>query len=227
MCCASPLPPPGARPSSVRDGQVFASGCVVGRFLVRAQTLSLQERAFPGGRTATLTLEANPSHLETVNAVTLGRTRAKQFYSGNKEELRARLGAHTLPRERVLPDSGICWQAGPWRPPGSPDHDLQRIVDRDAQSRLLTTPQARPPTLTPGQPLVEPPQARPPPGRLRGPSSPPEPCPMPQVACRPAPRPNTLLADCRGCPGGPILNHIAHGSPRVAPAGLRRARNAS
>lgn len=35
-----------------------------------------------------MTLEANPSHLETVNTVTLGRTRAKQYYAGNTEETR-------------------------------------------------------------------------------------------------------------------------------------------
>lgn len=35
---------------------------------------------FPTGQDVTLTLEANPSHLETVCPVGLGRTRAKQFY---------------------------------------------------------------------------------------------------------------------------------------------------
>jgi len=45
-------------------------------------------RVFPQGKSATITLEANPSHLETVNTVTLGRTRAKQFYAGNTEETR-------------------------------------------------------------------------------------------------------------------------------------------
>merc|ERR1719336_2856286 len=45
-------------------------------------------RQFPSGKSATVTLEANPSHLETVNTVTLGRTRAKQFYAGNTEESR-------------------------------------------------------------------------------------------------------------------------------------------
>eukprot|EP00931_Biecheleriopsis_adriatica_P033817 TRINITY_DN1960_c0_g1_i2.p1 TRINITY_DN1960_c0_g1~~TRINITY_DN1960_c0_g1_i2.p1 ORF type:complete len:1021 (-),score=228.48 TRINITY_DN1960_c0_g1_i2:101-3163(-) len=43
------------------------------------------------GKTITATLEANPSHLETVNTVTLGRTRAKQYYMGNTDESRKRV----------------------------------------------------------------------------------------------------------------------------------------
>jgi len=48
-------------------------------------------REFPSGKSVTVTLEANPSHLETVNAVTLGRTRAKQYYLGNSVETRTRV----------------------------------------------------------------------------------------------------------------------------------------
>jgi len=47
--------------------------------------------SFEGGTTVTATLEANPSHLETVNTVTLGRARAKQFYLGNTAESRKRV----------------------------------------------------------------------------------------------------------------------------------------
>ncbi|CAE7923830.1 ogdh [Symbiodinium sp. KB8] len=47
--------------------------------------------SFEGGKTITATLEANPSHLETVNTVTLGRARAKQYYLGNTEESRTRV----------------------------------------------------------------------------------------------------------------------------------------
>lgn len=36
-------------------------------------------------------VEANPSHLETVNTVTLGRARAKQYYLGNTAETRRML----------------------------------------------------------------------------------------------------------------------------------------
>lgn len=44
-----------------------------------------------GANTITATLEANPSHLETVNTVTLGRARAKQYYLGNTAESRHRV----------------------------------------------------------------------------------------------------------------------------------------
>jgi 2-oxoglutarate dehydrogenase E1 component len=40
-------------------------------------------RILPNGKKVNVTLECNPSHLETVNTVTLGRTRAKQYYAGN------------------------------------------------------------------------------------------------------------------------------------------------
>jgi len=46
---------------------------------------------YENGKTVTATLEANPSHLETVNTVTLGRARAKQYYLGNTEETRKRV----------------------------------------------------------------------------------------------------------------------------------------
>jgi len=39
-----------------------------------------------GDKLVNVTLECNPSHLETVNCVTLGRTRAKQYYAGNTKE---------------------------------------------------------------------------------------------------------------------------------------------
>jgi 2-oxoglutarate dehydrogenase E1 component len=45
-------------------------------------------RTYPDMGTVTLTLEANPSHLETVAPVTLGRTRAKQYYGGDTEEMK-------------------------------------------------------------------------------------------------------------------------------------------
>lgn len=37
-------------------------------------------RKYGDGKAVTMTLEANPSHLETVNPIAIGRTRAKQFY---------------------------------------------------------------------------------------------------------------------------------------------------
>jgi 2-oxoglutarate dehydrogenase E1 component len=48
-------------------------------------------RSFPDGKEAKVTLECNPSHLETVNTVTLGRARAKQYYSGNTKEQNSKI----------------------------------------------------------------------------------------------------------------------------------------
>lgn len=44
------------------------------------------DRSYPDGRRVHLSLVANPSHLEAVNPVAIGKTRAKQFFSGNKKE---------------------------------------------------------------------------------------------------------------------------------------------
>lgn len=43
-------------------------------------------KTYADGKQAKVTLECNPSHLETVNTVTLGRARAKQYYAGNTKE---------------------------------------------------------------------------------------------------------------------------------------------
>jgi len=44
------------------------------------------DRSYPDGRRVHLGLVANPSHLEAVNPVAIGKIRAKQFFSGNKPE---------------------------------------------------------------------------------------------------------------------------------------------
>ena len=44
------------------------------------------DRSYPDGRRVHLSLVANPSHLEAVNPVVIGKVRAKQFFSGNREE---------------------------------------------------------------------------------------------------------------------------------------------
>ncbi|GMI12510.1 hypothetical protein TrRE_jg2005, partial [Triparma retinervis] len=41
------------------------------------------DRTYPDGRRVHLSLVANPSHLECVNPLVVGKARAKQFYSGN------------------------------------------------------------------------------------------------------------------------------------------------
>lgn len=49
------------------------------------------DRMLRNGKKVKVTLEANPSHLETVNTVTLGRTRAKQFYLGDTPEAKTQV----------------------------------------------------------------------------------------------------------------------------------------
>jgi len=47
---------------------------------------SSMDRTYPDGRRIHLSLVANPSHLECVNPVVVGKTRAKQYYCGNRPE---------------------------------------------------------------------------------------------------------------------------------------------
>jgi 2-oxoglutarate dehydrogenase E1 component len=42
------------------------------------------DRSYPDGRRVHVGLVANPSHLEAVNPVAIGKIRAKQFFSGNR-----------------------------------------------------------------------------------------------------------------------------------------------
>lgn len=45
---------------------------------------SSMDRTYPDGRRIHLSLVANPSHLECVNPLVVGKARAKQYYAGNK-----------------------------------------------------------------------------------------------------------------------------------------------
>ncbi len=47
---------------------------------------SSMDRTYPDGRKIHLSLVANPSHLECVDPVVLGKARAKQYYCGNKDD---------------------------------------------------------------------------------------------------------------------------------------------
>lgn len=44
------------------------------------------DQVYPDGRKVHITLAANPSHLEAVDPVVVGKVRAKQYFSGNKED---------------------------------------------------------------------------------------------------------------------------------------------
>ena len=44
------------------------------------------DRTYPDGRSVHLSLVANPSHLECVDPLVMGKTRAKQYYCGDRDE---------------------------------------------------------------------------------------------------------------------------------------------
>lgn len=48
------------------------------------------ERPTNAGKNINLSLMANPSHLEAVDPIVLGKTRAKQFYDDDYEKHRVR-----------------------------------------------------------------------------------------------------------------------------------------
>jgi len=50
-----------------------------------------QTKQLANGKSVVMTLECNPSHLETVCPVTLGRTKAKQYYAGNTQQQRTEI----------------------------------------------------------------------------------------------------------------------------------------
>jgi 2-oxoglutarate dehydrogenase E1 component len=65
---------------------------------------------YPSGKKATITLEANPSHLETVNTVTLGRSRAKQFYMGNTEDAKKKVMPVLFHGDASFSGQGVCYE---------------------------------------------------------------------------------------------------------------------
>eukprot|EP00928_Gymnodinium_smaydae_P023468 TRINITY_DN19360_c0_g1_i1.p1 TRINITY_DN19360_c0_g1~~TRINITY_DN19360_c0_g1_i1.p1 ORF type:complete len:1054 (+),score=296.15 TRINITY_DN19360_c0_g1_i1:362-3163(+) len=67
-------------------------------------------KSYAGGRKAKLTLECNPSHLETVNTVCLGRTRAKQYYGGNTKEMREQVMPVLFHGDASFSGQGVCYE---------------------------------------------------------------------------------------------------------------------
>lgn len=68
------------------------------------------ERKYPDGRTVRLSLEANPSHLETVDPVTLGRARAKQFFMGNTEECKTKVMPILMHGDAAFAGQGVVYE---------------------------------------------------------------------------------------------------------------------
>eukprot|EP00928_Gymnodinium_smaydae_P023471 TRINITY_DN19360_c0_g2_i3.p1 TRINITY_DN19360_c0_g2~~TRINITY_DN19360_c0_g2_i3.p1 ORF type:complete len:1025 (+),score=287.34 TRINITY_DN19360_c0_g2_i3:74-3148(+) len=67
-------------------------------------------KSFSNGKEAKLTLECNPSHLETVNTVCLGRTRAKQYYAGNTPETRREVMPVLFHGDASFSGQGVCYE---------------------------------------------------------------------------------------------------------------------
>jgi 2-oxoglutarate dehydrogenase E1 component len=69
------------------------------------------DRAYPDGRRVHLSLVANPSHLEAVNPVVIGKIRAKQFLSGNKEEDKLKHMPVLLHGDAAFAGQGIVYES--------------------------------------------------------------------------------------------------------------------
>eukprot|EP01038_Epipyxis_sp_PR26KG_P007056 gene7056-9631_t len=68
------------------------------------------DRSYPDGRTVHLSLVANPSHLEAVNPVVIGKVRAKQFFSGNRPEDKRKHMAVLLHGDAAFAGQGIVYE---------------------------------------------------------------------------------------------------------------------
>eukprot|EP00929_Paragymnodinium_shiwhaense_P089708 TRINITY_DN4987_c0_g1_i1.p1 TRINITY_DN4987_c0_g1~~TRINITY_DN4987_c0_g1_i1.p1 ORF type:complete len:1068 (-),score=284.92 TRINITY_DN4987_c0_g1_i1:229-3432(-) len=68
-------------------------------------------RSCADGSNVTLTMEANPSHLETVGPVTLGRTKAKQFYAGNAEDTKKQIMPIILHGDAAFSGQGVVYES--------------------------------------------------------------------------------------------------------------------
>ena len=68
------------------------------------------DRSYPDGRRVHLSLVANPSHLEAVNPVVLGKIRAKQFFSGNREEDKKKHMPVLLHGDAAFAGQGIVYE---------------------------------------------------------------------------------------------------------------------
>ncbi|CAE8613189.1 unnamed protein product [Polarella glacialis] len=68
-------------------------------------------KIYPDLGSVTLTLEANPSHLETVGPVALGRVRAKQYYLGDAPETKKRVMPVILHGDASFAGQGVVYEA--------------------------------------------------------------------------------------------------------------------
>ena len=68
------------------------------------------DRSYPDGRRVHLSLVANPSHLEAVNPVAIGKCRAKQYLSGNKAEDKLKHMPVLLHGDAAFAGQGIVYE---------------------------------------------------------------------------------------------------------------------
>lgn len=68
------------------------------------------DRMYPDGRRVHLSLVANPSHLEAVNPVVVGKARAKQFYLGNDEEAERKVMPLLLHGDAAFSGQGVVYE---------------------------------------------------------------------------------------------------------------------
>jgi len=67
-------------------------------------------RTYPDGRRVNISLLANPSHLETVCPVVVGKTRANQFYMGDREEDKLRSMAVLMHGDAAIAGQGVVYE---------------------------------------------------------------------------------------------------------------------
>lgn len=63
-------------------------------------------------RNITLSLVANPSHLEAADPVVQGKTKAEQFYCGDNDGKRVRSGEKTVLRLHSYTPARCSWNGG-------------------------------------------------------------------------------------------------------------------
>jgi 2-oxoglutarate dehydrogenase E1 component len=68
------------------------------------------DHVYPDGRKVRLSLAPNPSHLEAVNPVAAGKTRAKQFLSGNREEDKKKHMCVLLHGDAAFAGQGVVYE---------------------------------------------------------------------------------------------------------------------
>uniref|UniRef100_K3WND9 2-oxoglutarate dehydrogenase, mitochondrial n=1 Tax=Globisporangium ultimum (strain ATCC 200006 / CBS 805.95 / DAOM BR144) TaxID=431595 RepID=K3WND9_GLOUD len=68
------------------------------------------DRTYPDGRKVHLSLVANPSHLEAVDPVVVGKVRAKQFYLGNDAEAERKVMPLLLHGDAAFSGQGVVYE---------------------------------------------------------------------------------------------------------------------